>query len=277
MQTKDGMKLLRDVKVGDYVWDGDEFRRITQKVNQGVRKVYKMSLADGKTLVGTADHPILSENGFVELAKCKNLRIALNWVKCLSVEEAGEEEVFDITVETSERFMANGIIVHNCPKEEEKLYLHHHPKIGYVLLREEEGCVRNAKGEPVKYKTKTGLHRAFIPHEKDWVIMSSDYCLNPESTVVTEKGVMTLRDMLEQPKGLKVLTPWGYKETYDLRYTGKHKQYRFGLTTGETLICSPEHKLAVYRDGVVVWVKAENVRTTDYVLTANDGDPYTFR
>lgn len=432
VQTKDGMKLLRDVKVGDYVWDGDEFRRITQKVNQGVRKVYRMTLADGKTLVGTADHPILSENGFVELANCKDLRVALNskkiyprarygfirfrvgrgpypstkevrylnfsspdlwgligmlvgdgsssdrklhicfdwhaislchrvsdvcrtlniphsirtakekegvhdiplitiynadlwrlavkmgltktareksvpdvlyklspfckmaflkglyaadgsfqryktspcirtvseklangvvalaetlginakatkyknsqlgcgyaytvsffnpincqdvfiyegqikwapefhkkglekyvlpkslgghkqryvvrhdpdylrskfWVKCLSVEEVGEEEVFDITVETSERFMANGIIVHNCPKEEEKLYLHHHPKIGYVLLREEEGCVRNAKGEPVKYKTKTGLHRAFIPHDKDWVIMSSDY------------------------------------------------------------------------------------------------------
>lgn len=198
VQTKDGMKFLRDVKVGDYVWDGDEFRRITQKVNQGVRKVYRMTLADGKTLVGTADHPILSENGFVVLAKCKDLRIALNskkiyprsryvvrhatdylrskvWVKCLSVEEVGEEEVFDITVETSERFMANGIIVHNCPKDEEKLFLHHHPKIGYVLLREEEGCVRNAKGEPVKYKTKTGLHRAFIPHEKDWVIMSSDY------------------------------------------------------------------------------------------------------
>ena len=432
VQTKDGMKLLRDVKAGDFVWDGDEFRKITQKVNQGVRKVYRMTLADGKTLVGTADHPILSENGFVELAKCKDLRVALNskkiyprsrygfirfrvgrgpypstkevrylnfsspdlwgligmlvgdgssserklhicfdwhaislchrvsavcrtlniphsirtakekegvhdiplitiynadlwrlavkmgltktareksvpdvlyklsplckmaflkglyaadgsfqryktspcirtvseklangvvalaetlginakaikyknsqlgcgyaytvsffnpincqdvftyegqvkwapefhkkglekyvlpkslggykqryvvrhdpdylrskfWVKCLSVEEAGEEEVFDITVETSERFMANGIIVHNCPKDEEKLFLHHHPKIGYVLLREEEGCVRNAKGEPVKYKTKTGLHRAFIPHDKDWVIMSSDY------------------------------------------------------------------------------------------------------
>lgn len=312
VQTKDGMKLLRDVKVGDFVWDGDEFRRITQKVNQGVRKVYRMTLADGKTLVGTADHPILSENGFVELAKCKDLRVALNskkiyprarygfirfrvgrgpypstkevrylnysspdylrskfWVKCLSVEEVGEEEVFDITVETSERFTANGIIVHNCPKEEEKLYLHHHPKIGYVLLREEEGCVRDAKGEPVKYKTKTGLHRAFIPHDKDWVIMSSDYCLNPESTVVTEIGVMTLRDMLEQPKGLKVLTPWGYKETYDLRYTGKHKQYKFELTTGETLVCSPEHKLAVCRDRIFVWVEAKNIRTTDCVLTTN--------
>ena len=63
----------------------------------------------------------------------------------------------------------------NCPKEEEKLFLHHHPSLGYFLDREEEGCVRNAKGEPVKYKTKTGLHRAFIPHDKDWVIMSSDY------------------------------------------------------------------------------------------------------
>lgn len=278
VQTKDGMKLLRDVKVGDYVWDGDEFRRITQKVNQGVRKVYRMTLADGKTLVGTADHPILSENGFVELAKCKDLRVVRHdpdylrskfWVKCLSVEEGGEEEVFDITVETSERFMANGIIVHNCPKDEEKLFLHHHPKIGYVLLREEEGCVRNAKGEPVKYKTKTGLHRAFIPHDKDWVIMSSDYCLNPESTAVTEKGVMTLREMLEQTKGLKVLTPWGYKETYDLRYTGKHKQYKVELTTGETLVCSPEHKLAVCRAGIFFWMEAKNIRTTDCVLTTN--------
>lgn len=63
----------------------------------------------------------------------------------------------------------------NVPKEEERLFLHHHPVIGYVLEESEEGCVRFKDGTPVKVKTKTGLHRAFIPHDKDWFIMTSDY------------------------------------------------------------------------------------------------------
>lgn len=63
----------------------------------------------------------------------------------------------------------------NVPKEEERLFLHHHPVIGYVLEEFEEGCVRLKDGTPVKVKTKTGLHRAFIPHDKDWFIMTSDY------------------------------------------------------------------------------------------------------
>ena len=63
----------------------------------------------------------------------------------------------------------------NVPKEEERLFLHHHPVIGYVLKEFEEGCVRFKDGSPVKVKTKTGLHRAFIPHDKDWFIMTSDY------------------------------------------------------------------------------------------------------
>lgn len=64
----------------------------------------------------------------------------------------------------------------NIPKEEEKLYLHHHSVIGYVLKSEEDGCVRLKDGTPVKVKTKTGLHRAFIPHDPDWFLMTSDYC-----------------------------------------------------------------------------------------------------
>lgn len=63
----------------------------------------------------------------------------------------------------------------NVPKEEERLFLHHHPFMGYMLDWKEEGCVRDVDGNPIKIKTKTGLHRAFIPHDPDWVILSSDY------------------------------------------------------------------------------------------------------
>ena len=164
----------------------------------------------------------------------------------------------------------------NVPKEEERLFLHHHPVIGYVLEEFEEGCVRLKDGTPVKVKTKTGLHRAFIPHDKDWFIMTSDYCLDPDSVVITEHGNMTIRELETMPEGTKVLTPWGYKESYNVRRTGKHKQYKFTLTSGEVLTCSPEHRIMVSRDGITKWIQAQEVQTTDYILTTTDGDPYTF-
>lgn len=86
----------------------------------------------------------------------------------------------------------------------------------------------------------------------------------------------TLRQLKEMPEGTKVLTPWGYKESYNVRSTGKHKQYKFILDSGEVLICSPEHRIAVYRDGITKWVQAQEVQTTDHILTTTDGDPYTF-
>lgn len=146
----------------------DVFRYLSQTKwlpifhNQGLEK-YCLP----KRLGGKKQRYLVRENEDFERSKF--------WVKCESIESVGFREVFDIEVEDSHIFCANGIIVHNCPKEEEKLYLHRHPVIGYSLEREEEGCVRDKDGNPIKIKTKTGLHRAFIPHDKDWFIMTSDY------------------------------------------------------------------------------------------------------
>lgn len=63
----------------------------------------------------------------------------------------------------------------NIPKEEVKLILHRHPVLGYSLEESEEGCVRDKEGNPFRIKTKSGLRRAFIAHDPDWFIMSSDY------------------------------------------------------------------------------------------------------
>ncbi len=47
---------------------------------------------------------------------CNYLESNLRQVKIQSIVYAGEEEVFDITVEDVHQFIANGIVVHNCSK-----------------------------------------------------------------------------------------------------------------------------------------------------------------
>lgn len=158
----------------------------------------------------------------------------------------------------------------NIPKEEVKLFLHRHPVLGYSLEESEEGCVRDKEGNPIRIKTKAGLHRAFIAHDPDWFIMSSDYCLDPDSLVITECGVRSLRQLKDMPEGTRVWTPWGMQKTYDVRYTGMRKKVKIRLKTGETLICSPEHKLGVIRDGKAMWVRVKDLLKTDYVVTSSD-------
>lgn len=158
----------------------------------------------------------------------------------------------------------------NIPKEEVKLFLHRHPVLGYSLEESEEGCVRDKEGNPIRIKTKAGLHRAFIAHDPDWFIMSSDYCLDPDSLVNTECGVRSLRQLKDMPEGTRVWTPWGMQKTYDVRYTGMRKKVKIRLKTGETLICSPEHKLGVIRDGKAMWVRVKDLLKTDYVVTSSD-------
>lgn len=58
----------------------------------------------------------------------------------------------------------------NIPKTEMKMFLHPHPELGYCLKEEEEGCIKDSKGSPVRIKTKSGLRNAYTcPPPKDGV------------------------------------------------------------------------------------------------------------
>lgn len=43
------------------------------------------------------------------------------WDQIISIESLGEQEVFDITIENNKNFIANGIVVHNCPVEQQMI------------------------------------------------------------------------------------------------------------------------------------------------------------
>lgn len=186
---------LNTVSVGSHVWDGVALREVTAFYNKGVQDVYRVTLDSGRYIDATLDHPILTKSGFRPVSELLGVFVALSgfvvpndldandtstfsWQKVVSVSYIGRDVVYDITVSTTHRFAANGIIVHNCPKVEVKAYLHTHPVLGYCLTDSPEGAVCDLDGNPIKYKTKAGLRSAFMPAPKDdagWVVLGADF------------------------------------------------------------------------------------------------------
>lgn len=286
--TRSGSKLISEVVVGDEVWDGDAFRRVSAVLDQGVREIYRLTLEDGRFLDATSDHPVLTASGFhevstllgVDVLVSENPHVFLTGVDCgparylcrvVSIHPIGYDRVYDITVDVSERFVANGIIVHNCPKVSLKMYLHTDPLIGYCLKHEAEGAVCDESGKPIKYKTKGGLRDAFLanpPGEDDWVMVGNDYCIHPDTLVSTPSGDVRIGDMVGCE--FEVSTPYGPCVASNVHHTGRRKQYRIELSDGAILVCSPDHRLWVCRDDVDMWVKASELLSSDYIYTQSD-------
>lgn len=103
-------------------------------IYSGRQGVYKLTLEDGKTLKATADHKILTENGYKPLlnltAQDKVMVDTLEYPrytengiipnyrysKVVSVKYIGQRDTYDIACYKDHNFNANGIIVHNSGK-----------------------------------------------------------------------------------------------------------------------------------------------------------------
>ena len=97
-----------------------ELKRFTdcRKTQKNV-PIYKITLADGKTVRCTAEHPILTEYGYIQAKyltpKDKVMQMTGAAVEIKSIEFIGLEDVYNMEVADNHNFAVNGgIIVHNC-------------------------------------------------------------------------------------------------------------------------------------------------------------------
>jgi Rad3-related DNA helicase len=72
INTSDGLKMISDVKVGDKVQSWNEIelkfenKQVTHTYDNGERECIELMLSDGRTLICTPDHKILTDRGYVE-------------------------------------------------------------------------------------------------------------------------------------------------------------------------------------------------------------------
>jgi replicative DNA helicase len=87
--------------------------------SKGIRPVLRVSLASGRSIRATAEHRLLAHDGWRrvdDLGVGSTLAVAqseLRWEPVSSIEPAGEEEVFDLTVPGPACWLADGIVSHN--------------------------------------------------------------------------------------------------------------------------------------------------------------------
>lgn len=111
-------KLIKDVKVGDYIasYDGKSLRRqVVQNVfDNGLAVEYELMTSNGCVLKATLDHKVMTMHGWVELGDLK-LTDEIPYAGYVQhVIPCGRGHVYDLEVSNTHNYVANGIIVHNC-------------------------------------------------------------------------------------------------------------------------------------------------------------------
>jgi DNA polymerase III alpha subunit len=130
-------------------------RRVLNATASGRRMVHRVRTALGREVMATAEHPLLTPNGWCPLAGLQpgdfvagNLcetdpmdGVKLDWDQVVSVEAIGNRETYDLHIEGDHNFLANDLIVHNSHASSFALlayasaYLRvHHPAAFYTAL-----------------------------------------------------------------------------------------------------------------------------------------------
>lgn len=100
------------------------YEQITDVIQSGVQKVYELELEIGYKVKGTADHPILTDRGFIPLTKLQpGVKVKINGARkgryspVVRIVELGEEMTYDVKmIGPQHNFCVNNIFVHNCGK-----------------------------------------------------------------------------------------------------------------------------------------------------------------
>lgn len=141
--TEEGVLNLGNIvnqnRVGLKIYDGENWIQILATKENGVRKLYRMQLANGQYIDFTDDHLVWAADcrkkdggyySWLPLGECLGKTVQLisspisvqiptvskNKVSeelITSIKYIGEEVVYDIQTESG-KFLANGIVVHNC-------------------------------------------------------------------------------------------------------------------------------------------------------------------
>ena len=65
VETKEGIKKLKEVRIGDYVNSKNGFVKVNKIFNNGKKSCYKVVFKNGKSLIATKDHKIETNEGVI--------------------------------------------------------------------------------------------------------------------------------------------------------------------------------------------------------------------
>ena len=116
VETTNGNKYIKDVKVGDKVLSDKGYVKVTEKFNQGKKKCFTITLENNNEIILTEEHKLHTLKGMKQMKDCDDDMIITKtgMSKIKSKEFFGELDCYDITVDSKDhRFFANNISLSN--------------------------------------------------------------------------------------------------------------------------------------------------------------------
>jgi DNA polymerase III alpha subunit len=191
-------------------------RRVLKATSSGPRMVYRVRTALGREVLATAEHPLLTMNGWrsietlgvgdrIAAARAlPDLESKLYWDRVTVIEPVGMRETYDLQIEGDHNFLANDLVIHNSHASSFALLAYasaylkvHHPAAFYAALLNNQPMGFYHAATVVKDAQRHGLTlRPIDVTRSDWLCT-----VEPETTAGGE--TLTVRIGLRYVKGLR--------------------------------------------------------------------------
>ncbi len=247
-------------------------------------KLVRITTSNGASIIVTPETKLLTPSGWVPAEKLKGEVLTVTGPQPVLVEliQSPYEYVYDLTIESSHSFIANGFIVHNTAAAVRDELTGSWVLEAGVLVLADMGIALIDEIDKMSDRDRSSIHEALEQqsYHHDFEILLADgrkvkigelvdslieanrdkVILGKDTEILPVDDIELLAYDLESKEIVKV------KADRVSRHKAPEKFIRLKFSNGREITVTPEHPIMVWEKGKIVEKPAEKIRPDDLVL-----------
>lgn len=179
--TPQGIRTLGELKVGDEVWSGKQWTRITKKWSTGVKDVYKVETPAGR-FYGTLNHRVFQDGERVEVGEAESIDVCL--APAVEPGKLNPQDVMDgLVIGDGTVHKASNNLVLLCVGAKDRDY--HTSEVAGLIKKERPGI------SDFVWEVDTTVRATELPHTYERQVPDRFYYGSPEKKAGFLRGLFS--------------------------------------------------------------------------------------
>lgn len=179
--TKEGIRQLKDIKIGDEIWSKEGWTKIINKWSTGIKKVYEYRTTAG-CFYGTENHKLISNGEKIEAQNCESVDIfAANYTSKTDITLDNQDIMDGLVLGDGTVHKASNNLVHLCIGQDDMDYFE--SEIKDLILKHRPGLHDYA------YLVNTTITASELPKTFDRVVPDRFYYGNKPKICAFLRGL----------------------------------------------------------------------------------------